>query len=245
MRPILFQWRKLTIWSYPAMLYSGLVAGVAAGNLAAREAGIDTLHAYIATLILIIPALAGARLLFVAVHWGLYRHNLPRMWNRREGGYIMYGGLPVVLLLSIPLLRALQLNFGMFWDVSSFTILVGMIFTRTGCFLNGCCFGRKSSSWLSMRLPDHRGIWDRRLPTQIFEGLCAGLMLICAILIWRSRPFPGSVFLFVTLGYSLLRFLTEFAREAAPGASRFRIAHVISSIAFLSSAAVLLIHWRG
>lgn len=49
------------------MLYSGLVAGVAAGNLAAREAGINTLHAYIATLILIIPALAGARLLFVAM----------------------------------------------------------------------------------------------------------------------------------------------------------------------------------
>src|SRR5215469_5534818 len=107
MRPILFQCRKLTIWSYPAMLYSGLVAGVAAGNLAAREAGIDTLRAYIATLILIIPALAGARLLFIVVHWELYRHNLPRMWNRREGGYVMYGGLPVVLLLSIPLLRAL------------------------------------------------------------------------------------------------------------------------------------------
>lgn len=227
------------------MLYLGLVFGVAAGNLAARKAGIDTLHAYIATLTLLIPALAGARLLFVAVHWKMYRHNLPRIWNRREGGYVMYGGLPVVLVLSIPLLRALQLKFWTFWDVSSFTILVGMIFTRIGCFLNGCCFGRKSSSWLSVRLPDSRGSWDRRFPAQIFEALCGGLMLVGAVLIWPWRPFPGSVFLFVTLGYSGLRFLMEFAREAAPGAGRFRIAHAISCIAFLSSAAVLLIHWRG
>jgi phosphatidylglycerol---prolipoprotein diacylglyceryl transferase len=245
MRPILFQWRKLTIWSYPAMLYAGLVFGVVAGSIAARKAGIDTLHAYIATLILIIPALAGARLLFVAVHWEVYGHNLSRIWNRREGGYVMYGGLPIVLLLSIPLLRALQLNFGTFWDVSSFTILLGMIFTRIGCFLNGCCYGRKSSSWIGVRLPDSRGIWDRRFPTQILEALCGGLMLICAVLVWRWRPFPGSVFLLVTLGYSGLRFLTEFAREVQPAASRFGIAHAISCITFLSSAAVLLIHWRG
>ncbi len=41
MRPILFQWRGLTVWSYPAMLYIGLVAGVVAGNVAAHAAGIE------------------------------------------------------------------------------------------------------------------------------------------------------------------------------------------------------------
>lgn len=33
-RPVLLRWRGYTIWSYPAMLYVGLVAGVAAGNAA-------------------------------------------------------------------------------------------------------------------------------------------------------------------------------------------------------------------
>jgi hypothetical protein len=72
MRPVLFRWGKLTIWSYPAMLYLGLVLGVVAGNVAAHTAGIDPLRTYFAILILIIPALAGARLLYVAMNWTVH-----------------------------------------------------------------------------------------------------------------------------------------------------------------------------
>ncbi len=53
MRRILFRWRGVTVWSYPAMLYVGLVAGVVAGNVAAHVVGIDAFRAYVATLVLI------------------------------------------------------------------------------------------------------------------------------------------------------------------------------------------------
>jgi len=79
MRPVLFTWRGLTIYSYPAMLYIGLVLGVTAGNLIAHANGIDALRVYVATLILIVPALAGARLLYVAAEWPRYRNNLGRI----------------------------------------------------------------------------------------------------------------------------------------------------------------------
>ncbi|MEO8577824.1 MAG: prolipoprotein diacylglyceryl transferase family protein [Gemmatimonadales bacterium] len=78
MRPILFRWRSITVWSYPAMLYVGLVAGVFVGNLAARETGTDALRVFIATLVLIPPAIAGARLLYVAAHWSEYRDDTRR-----------------------------------------------------------------------------------------------------------------------------------------------------------------------
>src|SRR2546430_10997789 len=109
---ILFRWRGLTVWSYPAMLYFGLVAGVVAGNLAAHATGVDAFRVFVATLILIPPAIAGARLLYVAAHWQHYRNCPGRIWNRQEGGMAMYGGMPVMLLLSAPLLAALGLGFG-------------------------------------------------------------------------------------------------------------------------------------
>ena len=124
------------------MLYVGLVFGVIAGNIAAHAAGLNTLRVYIGTMLLIIPALIGARLLFVASEWKFYLRNPRRIWNRAEGGFMMYGAVPVMLLCSVPLLRALHIGIGAFWDVSTFTILVGMIFTRVGCLLNGCCCGR-------------------------------------------------------------------------------------------------------
>lgn len=244
MRRVLFRYRNLTVWSYPAMLYFGLVFGVVAGNLAAHRAGIDPVRTYIATIILIVPALAGARLLYVAAHWQMYRRDPRRIWNRREGGYIMYGGFPIALLLSVPLLAALHLPFGAFWDVASFTILIGMMFARIGCLLNGCCAGRPSSAWCTLSLPNAAGLWRKRIPTQIFEAAIAALLLLFAMAVWHSMPFSGALFLFVTLGYSGARFAMEFAREQEPTGSVFGIAQVISVVAFLSSLSTLTVFWR-
>jgi len=136
---MLFQYRGFAVWSYPAMLYLGLVAGVVAGNAAAHAAGVNAFRVFLATLILMVPALIGARLLYVAANWIHYRKKPPQIWDRNKGGMAMFGGLLLALPLSVPLLRVLRLSLGAFWDVATFTILVGMIITRGGCLMNGCC----------------------------------------------------------------------------------------------------------
>jgi prolipoprotein diacylglyceryltransferase len=226
------------------MLYLGLVAGVVAGNLAAHAAHIDAFRVYVATLILIVPTIAGTRVLFVAVHWPLYRSNLRRIFNTREGGLLMYGGLPVMLLLSVPLLAALRLELGAFWDVATFTILVGMIFTRLGCLLNGCCAGRPSASWLGIYLPNEKGEWKRRIPTQVLEAIWAAVILMVAVVIWGRMPFAGALFLFVSASYAGGRFVMEFARERAPRARSFTLGHAISLVTLILSVSALAVSWR-
>ncbi len=245
MRRMLFQWRGLTVWSYPAMLYIGLVAGVVAGNAAAHAAGIDAFRAFAATLVLIVPALIGARLFYVASHWQFYRQNLRRIRDRSDGGYAMYGGLPLALLLSLPLLAALRLPFGAFWDVATFTILVGMIFARVGCLMNGCCAGRPSRTWVSVYLPNHTGVWDRRIPTQCLEAGWAAVLLVSAITVWRWLPFPGALILLVTAGYAAGRLVLESTREPHPGATRFTIHHAISVALIVLSLATLTVCWAS
>src|SRR5712692_3222612 len=243
MRPILFQWRGLTVWSYPAMLYFGLVAGVVAGNAAAHAAGIDAFRAFVATLVLIVPALIGAKLFYAASHWQLYRQSLRRIWNRRDGGAAMYGGLPLALLLSVPLLAALPLRFGAFWDAATFTMLVGMIFGRIGCLLSGCCSGRPSRTWVSAYLPNRMGVWERRIPTQCLEAGWAGVLLVSAITVWRWLPFPGALFLLVAAGYASGRLVLESTREPQPGATRFTIHHAISVALIVLAVTALTAYW--
>ncbi len=226
------------------MLYIGLVLGVVAGNVVSHSAGLDAFRVYVATLILIVPAVAGARLLFVASKWQVYRHNLQRIWDRNDGGYIMYGGLPCALLASVPVLRVLHVSLPAFWDVAIFTILVGMLFTRIGCLLNGCCAGRPCT-WFGLYLPNRDGMWEKRLPTQLFEATWAAVLLICAVLLRRSTPFPGALFLFVSLGYAAGRLLMEFGRERPQNASGLSIAHVISLLISLLSISTLTIYWRN
>jgi len=244
MRRVLVRWRGLTVWSYPAMLYIGLVFGVVVGNVAAHAAGLNALRVYIATIMLIVPALAGARLLFVLSEWKTYRRNPRRIWNRSEGGFMMYGAVPVMLLCSAPLLRALHIKFGTFWDVCTFTILVGMIFTRVGCLLNGCCGGRATRGRFGVYLPNCEGVWRKRVPTQALEAGCAGVLLLVAVAMGRRTPFPGALFLLIVLSYSSARLVLELARERKGRARQFGIAYALSVIFVLGSISALALNWR-
>ena len=243
MRPVLFRWHGLTFWAYPTFLYLGLVAGVFAGNAAAHAIGLDAFRVYVATLVLIPAALVGARLLYVASHWTAYRGRFRNVWNRNEGGAAQYGGLVLAIPLSFPLLRLLDVPFGLFWDVSAFTILVGMILTRIGCLLNGCCAGRPSDSWLAVRLPNRSQVWTRRIPTQCLEAAWAAALVIAAAVLWNDMPFGGALFAFVAGGYACGRLLFESLREL-PAGTRFTVQHAISMAIIVTSATVLLIGWK-
>ena len=243
MRPILFRWRGLTIYSYPAMLYLGLTAALCAADFAAHDAGLPARSVYVVTLVLIAIGLFGARLLFVASHWRFYRAELGRIWNRREGGASQYGGLLLALAVSVPCLAAFHLPLGAYWDVGIFAILVGTIFARVGCLLNGCCSGRGTASWFGVRLPNHSGVWARRIPTQCLEAACAATLLGLAIALRHSKPFPGALFLFVVIAYACGRLVLESAREHEAGAGRFTLHHALSVGIVVSSLITLVARW--
>lgn len=225
------------------MLYLGLLAGVVSGNVAAHAAGIDAFRTYVATCVLIVPGLIGARLLYVALHWRFYRENPQRIWDRTDGGAAQYGGLALILPLSLPLLRGLRLPLGAFWDIGMISILTGMIFARFGCLLNGCCAGRASESWLSVNLPNHRGVWRRRTPTQCLEAAWGGILLVSAVAVWRWLPFPGALFLGATAAYACGRLVLESLREQEPRAGRFTAYHGLSVALIISSVATLAARW--
>ena len=225
------------------MLYVGLVLGVTAGNMAAHAGRLDALRVRLSTLILIVPALVGARLLYAVAEWPRYRQNICRIWDRHDGGSIMYGGLAAALPVSVPLLRILHLSFPAFWDAASFTILVGMFFTRIGCLMNGCCAGRPSLRW-GLYLPNHAAVRERRIPTQLLESVWAAILVISAVRVRGTAPFPGALFLMTSFGYSAGRLGMESLRERRQTSARFSVAHVLSLVIAVVSISILTIYWR-
>ncbi len=243
MRRLLFTWRGVRFHAYPTLLYFGLVLGVYAGHAAARAAGLDADRATAATLLLIVPALAGSRLLHVLVHYRLYRRHRLRIWNGQEGGAAMYGGLLLALALSVPLVRLFGLRWGAFWDAGMVTILTGMIPTRVGCLLNGCCGGRPSASRLAVSLPNVRGQWQPRLPLQVFEAAWAAALLGGLVLMWPARPFEGAIFLTGVVGYAAVRLVIEPLREDADRVGPIRLHSAISAVLVAASLSALVALW--
>lgn len=220
---------------YPLMLYAGILVGLTAGTYAATLRGLNSTRVYAAMLLLVPPALIGARLLFVVSHWGFYRADLRRIWRRSEGGAALYGGLVLSFLVSRPLLKVLRLPLGAFWDAAAIAMLAGMVITRVGCLMNGCCAGRPTTAWLGLYLPDLQGIRRRRVPTQLLEaGLALAILLVSAGL-WNRLPFNGALFLFALATYSVGRCWLESTREVIDTIGPVCL-HVALSVIFLTAS---------
>jgi phosphatidylglycerol:prolipoprotein diacylglycerol transferase len=246
MQRILFQWRGVNIYAYPAMLYVGLVAGVVGGTYAAMLRGLDPARTYTAMLLLVLPALAGSRLLFVASHWEVFRREPRRIWRQSEGGAAMYGGLLLSFLLSLPLVGALGISVGAFWDTATFTILIAMIFTRVGCLLNGCCAGRPADGPIALYLPNIHGVWCRRLPSQLLEAGLAVVLLAGSVLLWNRPPFDGALFLANLAAYGIGRSGLELTREASARVGSVRLHQAISvGLVALAVAIFLYLGFQG
>jgi phosphatidylglycerol:prolipoprotein diacylglycerol transferase len=213
MHRVLFHVREVPIWSYPTLLYAGLVCGFYVMYALAPSLGMPRTPAAVATLMMFLPAIVGARIWFVLDHWAIYRRDPPRIWRHSDGGMTLYGGLVLALVLSPAALAAFNLRFAAFWDGATFTILVGMIFTRIGCLLNGCCSGRPSASRFGLWLPDHNGRWQRRYPVQLLElGAAVILLAGSATLLAVGTP-RGTIFTFALTGYVGARLAIDPLRE--------------------------------
>jgi phosphatidylglycerol---prolipoprotein diacylglyceryl transferase len=199
--------------SYQAMLYVGCVSGVLAGAAVADASRLDPARFAAATVALLVPALAGARLLFVLQHLSAYRHAPRRIWARSEGGASLLGGLVLAVAVSVPLLGAWRLPFWAFWDAAAITMLVGLAFTRLGCTLHGCCAGRPTSGAIGLVLPDLRGVRRRRRPTQPLEAAWALVVLTAAVA--ASDAPAGTVFAGVVAAYAAGRLALEPWRDGA------------------------------
>ncbi len=242
-RPILFEWRGIKIYSYSTMLYFGVLFGIIAGTYGAALHGLNPVRVYASMLLLFPLALVGARLLFVLTKWRLYRREPSRIWYRTDGGASLYGGLILSFLISPPLLRILGVPLGAFWDAACFTMLTGMIFTRVGCLLNGCCAGRPSTAPLALYLPNFRGIWCRRVPTQLLEAGLAAMILLGSALLWNRLPFDGALFLLVVSVYSGGRWWLESTRDDIETIGHLSLHRTISIVLLAGCLASLLLLW--
>ena len=219
------------------MLYVGFVLGVIYG---AHESGLNYTRFSASSLVLLVPALIGGRI------WYLIGH--PKLVAGRAGialaqdvGAGLYGGLVLSFIVSWPELRLTGLEFWRFWDGAAVVLLVGMMVTRIGCLMTGCCAGRETHGPFGMWLPDHVGEWNRRYPTQLLEaGWSAAILGVGTWIYTPSEP-PGALFLGAAAAYGFGRLGLELLRaDAASIALPTRINLAFSGLLVVGSLIALL-----
>jgi len=154
MHPILVHLGKLQIRSYGFMLALSFLLGIWLASKRARRAGVDPQKILDLSVIIILAAVVGSRLLYVMFHLDQYSNPLD-MFALWQGGATFYGGFILAVIASYWWVQKHKIPFLQMADIMAPSIALGLIFTRIGCFLSGCCYGKPTThSWGVVFPPD-------------------------------------------------------------------------------------------
>jgi phosphatidylglycerol:prolipoprotein diacylglycerol transferase len=156
--------KGLPIRGYGTMLLVAVGAAVALAAWRARRAGIDPELIFALAFWLFVPGIIGARLFYVIEYWGdfvqadssgnfLWLETLQATINITKGGQTVYGSLIGAMAGLAGFLYVHRLPPLATLDLVAPSFMLGMAIGRIGCFLNGCCFGHVSNSWVALRFP--------------------------------------------------------------------------------------------
>jgi phosphatidylglycerol:prolipoprotein diacylglycerol transferase len=129
-----------------------------------------------------------------------------------KGGMSFHGGLIGVLVAVALFCRLRRLSFLRVTDFIAPLVPIGLAAGRLGNFINGELWGRPTDVPWAMVFPQVDSL--PRHPSQLYQFAGEGIALF--FLLWwfssRSRP-VGAVSGMFLIGYAVLRFVAEFARE--------------------------------
>lgn len=133
-----------------------------------------------------------------------------KIWT---GGMSFHGGLLGVIIALAVFARRRRVNYLDLGDFVAPLVPLGIAAVRFANYINGELWGRVTSLPWGMVFPA-AGDGLARHPSQLYQMAGEGLLLFALLWWYSARPRPrGAVFGAFLVGYGLLRFLAEFARE--------------------------------
>ena len=223
---------SLKIHWYGIMVALGFVLAILVLLKERTRAGITADNVFDLGLIAVFGGVFGARLFYVIQFHHQFAGKPLEVFRIDKGGLVFYGGFLLAFLVVWGYCRWKKISFLRVMDIFAPAVAMGHASGRIGCFLQGCCFGRPTSSWPSAVFPAGSAP-DRRypaepadlyagvrtacdslplIPVQLYEAACN--FLIALLLIWLLKKIrrPGGVAAIYLAAYAVMRFCMELMR---------------------------------
>lgn len=179
----------------------------------------------------VIFSIIGARLYYVLFTWENYEDNWIHIFNTREGGLAIYGGVIAAIITVFIFSKIKKLSFSQLVDTACIGLVVGQIIGRWGNFFNREAFGGYSDGILAMMLPvdavRSTNITQEMIrnvvtlgsvdyiqvhPTFLYESLWNVGVLIMILVYKKHKKFEGELVLLYLIGYGIGRSWIEGLR---------------------------------
>ena len=217
---------------YGVIIAIGMLVGVSFILKEAKRVGFDEDKFLDICIITIVVGVIGARVYYVIFAWDYYKDNVISVFNIRQGGLAIYGGVLAGIACVAVLCKLKQHQFLKVMDVCMFGVVIGQIFGRWGNFFNREVFGQYTDGLFAMLLPinsirSNADLTPEMLqnvvtisgvdyvsvhPTFLYESLWNLGLLIVMLLMRKRKKFEGQIFFTYLVGYGVGRFWIEGIR---------------------------------
>ena len=233
------------IYWYAICILTGSVLAILYAYKMAPKFGLDADKLMDVVIVGYIAGIVGARAYYVLYSWGDYKNNLLEIFNLRNGGLAIYGG--IIGAIAIGSLYCKKIRFPLYatYDIVGLGFLIGQTFGRWGNFFNQEAFGSNTSLPWGMYsqgthayLSSQKGILgsagivvDPASPVHpcfLYESLwcLAGFLIIHNYI--KHRKFDGQLFLMYIAWYGAGRFIIEGLRTDSLMLGSFRVSQLVA-----------------
>lgn len=216
---------------YGIVIVTGMMIAIWIAQREAKRTGQNPEQYLDLAMIGIAAGILGARIYYVIFAWDYYKDDLLSIFNIRQGGLAIYGGIIGACIAVVIYSRKKKQNFSLLMDTASMSIVFGQIMGRWGNFFNREAFGDYTNNLFAMQLPVSavraseitQKMWDHAVtvngveyiqvhPTFLYESLWNVGVLLFLFWFRKRKKFNGEVFLMYLIGYGLGRIWIEGLR---------------------------------
>lgn len=191
-------------------------------------------------LLMIIISLISARLyyiIFYDIHY--YLNNPLQIFNFRETGLAIYGGIIGGILTIIIYCRKKKINILDMLDYIAPFLALGQAIGRWGNFFNAEAHGTETTSFFRMGITEN-GQYMEVHPTFLYESISCLMIFIILYLIRNKRQYRGQITYLYLVLYGLVRAIIEGLRTDSLMIINFRVSQVLSIVMFIIFSIVLI-----
>jgi phosphatidylglycerol:prolipoprotein diacylglycerol transferase len=203
----------------------------------------------------VIGGIVGARLYYVIFSWEQYSQDWKSIFNIREGGLAIYGGIIGSLLVALIIAKVRKVKVLPLLDIVGMSFLIGQGIGRWGNFTNQEAFGTNTdlpwgmsggtiqSRILTMIENGNTSLTTKELvhPCFLYESVWCLVGFLIIYLYSKHRKFDGQLFLMYLGWYGLGRAFIEGLRTDSLMLGNIKVSQVLAVLLVVTSIVLLLV----
>jgi phosphatidylglycerol:prolipoprotein diacylglycerol transferase len=249
MNPVAINIFGLDVMWYGVIICSGTMLALLLSQYTCKLKGINYDDVLTIFLIAFPISVIGARLYYVLFEFGYYKDNLMDIFNIRQGGLAIHGGIIAAVIVVYICTKKMGIKFSYALDMTAPCIILAQAIGRWGNFFNQEAHGGPVTEAFISKFPEFiqsgmliNGTYYH--PTFLYESIWdLGVFFILFYMLHKVKK-DGVVFLTYIGLYSMGRFFIEGLRTDSLMVFGLRTAQIVSIIGVLVCVVGLIIIYR-